>query len=177
MPAFGESRPVEDAIRKARKYKTLLIDLRGNGGGAVSTLGTMVSWFFDHEVVIATEKTRKKDVVERTKARKDPFAGSLIVLVNSESGSAAEMFARVMQIEKRGVVIGDRTAGAVMTGQVFGHAIGTDGLVFFATMVTVGDVRMSDGSTLEKVGVVPDEVALPAPSDLASGRDIQVTAG
>ena len=171
MPSFAEPKPVEDAIKKARGFKTLVIDLRQNGGGAVSTLNTMVSWFFGREVLIGTEKTRKKDVVERTRTRKDPFSGKVIVLVDSETGSAAEMFARVLQIEKRGIVIGDRTVGAVMTGRVFGHAMGTDGMVFYGTMVTVGDVRMSDGSTLEKVGVSPDVIALPAPADLASRRD------
>jgi len=121
--------------------------------------------------VIGREKTRNKEVVERTRPKKDPFSGKVIVLVDSESGSAAEMFARVLQIEKRGMVIGDRTAGAVMTGRVFGHAMGMDSMVFYGTMVTVGDVRMSDGSSLEKAGVSPDESALPQPADLASQRD------
>jgi C-terminal processing protease CtpA/Prc len=32
-------------------------------------------------------------------------------------------------------------------------------------------VIMSDGNTLEKVGVTPDELLLPTPADLAAGRD------
>jgi C-terminal processing protease CtpA/Prc len=79
--------------------------------------------------------------------------------------------ARLLQIEKRGVVIGDHTAGAVMTAAIFPHTIGIDRLVFFATTVTIGDVRMTDGGALEHVGVTPNEVVLPTGADLASKRD------
>lgn len=172
MPVFSESGPVEDQVRRARKYKTLVIDLRGNGGGLVDTLNAMVSCFFERAVIVATEKNRKKETTYTARPKREPYTGRLIVLVDSESASAAEIFARVVQIEKRGTVIGDRTAGAVMTGRIFGHSIGTEyQQVLYATMITVGDVRMSDGSSLEKVGVVPDEISLPAAADLAARRD------
>jgi hypothetical protein len=38
----------------------------------------------------------------------------LVVLVDSGSVSCAELFARLMQIEKQGVVMDDHSAGAVM---------------------------------------------------------------
>jgi carboxyl-terminal processing protease len=172
MPAFRDAGPVEEQIRKARGFKTLVLDMRGNGGGSVDTLNTMISWFFDREVVVATQKERKKETTFRAKPRRDRYQGRVIVLVDSQSGSAAEVFARVIQLEKRGTVVGDRTAGAVMTGRIFSHAIGADEqMVFFATMVTVADVRMSDGASLEKTGVQPDELSLPTPADLAAGRD------
>ncbi len=81
------------------------------------------------------------------------------------------MFARIVQIEKRGTVIGDRTAGAVMTAQFFPHAVGLGAVAFYATSITVAYIRMSDGRSLEKVGVLPDEVVLPTPADLAAHRD------
>ena len=105
-----------------------------------------------------------------TKPARRGFTGKLIVLVDSRSASAAEVFARIVQLEKRGTVIGDRTAGAVMTSRVIPHKVGVAG-VFYATTITIGDVRMSDGASLEKVGVEPDERLLPSPSDLAAGRD------
>ena len=172
MRGFGDPKLVQDGVRRARAFKTLIVDLRGNGGGAVDTLNTMVSGFFDREVVVAVEKSRKKEETFRAKPARNPFLGRVIVLVDSESGSAAEMFARVVQLEKRGVVLGDRTAGAVMTARIFSHSVGLDDArVFFGAMITVGDVRMSDGSSLEKIGVTPDYLTLPAPADLAAGRD------
>jgi C-terminal processing protease CtpA/Prc len=75
-----------------------------------------------------------------------------------------------VQIEKRGDVIGDRTAGAVRSSRVLSHKVGAVGVVY-GLSVTIGDVVMSDGASLEKVGVVPDEIILPSPADLAVSRD------
>jgi C-terminal processing protease CtpA/Prc len=103
---------------------------------------------------------------------KNPFTGRLTVLVDSRSASAAEMFARIVQIEKRGIVLGDRTSGAVMRSRLFTHrAESRTASAVYGTSVTVADVRMSDGASLEKAGVEPDEIVLPTQTDLASGRD------
>lgn len=169
--AFGDSKAAERAIKRARPSKSLILDLRGNSGGSVEALLNVVSWLFDRDLLVATEKTRKGDKAMPAKGRKDAFTGPLTVLIDSRSGSAAEMLARVVQIEKRGTVIGDRSAGAVMTGRMFPHTIGIDKIAFYATMITIGDVRMSDGGSLEHVGVTPDETLLPTAADLAARRD------
>lgn len=147
------------------------LDLRGNGGGAVDSLRAMLSRLFDRDVRIGIEKARKGEKPLEAKGRKDAFSGKLVVLVDSQSGSAAEMLARVVQLEKRGTVIGDRTAGAVMTARIVPHLVGTTSLAFYATTITIGDVRMADGMSLEHVGVTPDETVLPTAADLAAGRD------
>jgi C-terminal processing protease CtpA/Prc len=45
------------------------------------------------------------------------------------------------------------------------------GSLFFGSSITVADVIMSDGRSLEKEGVAPDEMLLPTAEDLAAGRD------
>lgn len=167
---------VDELMKTVRKHKTVILDLRGNGGGYVKTLARLVSYFFDKEISIAQVKRRKKTEQQKSKPRSADkvFMGNLIVLVDSRSGSAAEMFARIVQIEKRGVVIGDRTAGAVMQS-LFHPAMVTDAsssnVVVFGVSVTDAEVIPSDGKLLEHVGVIPDEVKLPTAADMAAGRD------
>jgi carboxyl-terminal processing protease len=156
-----------DLPRTIRKDKVLIVDLRGNHGGLASAEEYFIRMFFDHDVKIFDKVERKKTSPEIVK--KGPyFPGKVIVLVDSESASAAEIFARVMQLEKRGTVIGDRTSGRVMeaTGFYFASS-GVD----YGAEVTIANLIMTDGNRLEHGGVTPDEVAFPQPLDLASGRD------
>ena len=163
---------VDSMIGEARGHKALILDLRGNGGGRVDALERMIGNVFDHDVVLGTVQERKKTEKEIAKTRGGrAFTGKLIVLIDSESASAAELFARVIQLEKRGVVIGDRSAGAVMEAIPKPHSVGIDRKVYYGNSVTIGNVVMTDGRSLEHVGVTPDEVVLPAPEDLAAGRD------
>ena len=172
MRMFGNPDAVDEMIAKARGSRTLILDLRGNGGGAVAALRELVSRVFDREIVVAQEKLRDRETREVAKPARTRFSGRLIVLVDSRSASAAEMFARIVQIERRGTVLGDRTSGQVMTSRIFPHQYGVGPAVgFYAASVTVADVRMSDGASLEKVGVEPDEIVLPSPAYLAASRD------
>ncbi|HEY0547516.1 MAG TPA: S41 family peptidase [Pyrinomonadaceae bacterium] len=173
MKSFeADEKHVDVMMGKAKSFKTLILDLRGNGGGAQDTLKRLVSYFFDHDVTVATNKKRKesKPIIAKTRGG-DMFKGNLIVLVDSNSASAAEMFARIIQLEKRGTVMGDKTMGAVMAANWFDHQTGNGDVFFYGASVTVADVLMSDGKSLENVGVTPDEVMLPTGADLASQRD------
>jgi carboxyl-terminal processing protease len=158
-------------VEQARQAKAMVLDLRDNPGGDVEALRELVSRLFDRNVRVGTEVTRKAERPLEARGRKDAFTAPLAVLVDSRSASASEVAARVVQVEKRGTVIGDRTAGAVMLSRIFPHQLGMDVITVYATSITVADLRMSDGGTLERVGVTPDEIVLPTGADLAAGRD------
>jgi C-terminal processing protease CtpA/Prc len=44
-------------------------------------------------------------------------------------------------------------------------------VVVYAASITSADLIMSDGKSLEKVGVTPDQVMLPTAQELAAGHD------
>jgi len=79
-----------------------------------------------------------------------------------------------MQIEGRGLVVGDRSAGAVVTAIKFSHTVGFERKIPYETQISVLDVVMSDGQRLERIGVTPDHVVLPTASDLVARRDPQL---
>lgn len=132
-----------------------------------------IGYFFDHPIKFGTEVSRGKSKERVAKNQgSHEFAGDLVVLVDSTSASASEVFARVMQIEKRGKVIGDATSGKVMTAQLFG--IAATRLYTFSVSrieVTVADLVMSDGQRLEGKGVVPDVPIVPTGRALAEKAD------
>jgi len=167
-----DEREIDRLIGLARKHSVLLLDLRGNGGGAMPTLRYLVSNLFDHEVHIGTNVTRKgKSPLNVKTSGKGIFAGKLIVLVDAQSASAAEVLARVVQLEHRGTLIGDRSEGSVMEAGIYPFQVGLGLPIGFAAEITIADLIMSDGKSLEKIGVTPDVLALPTAADLAAGRD------
>ena len=174
MPEFDLTEDeVDRVIRQARRHQTLILDLRGNPGGAVKTLQYLVGSVMNHDVTIATRKGRKTDLKPQlAKSRgASAFQGKLTVLVDSQSASAAELFARVVQLEHRGAVLGDHSSGSVMESRHYQFSQGADVKFFYGASITDADLIMGDGRSLEHTGVSPDEVILPTPADLAAGRD------
>jgi C-terminal processing protease CtpA/Prc len=172
MPAFNSEKVIDDLMEKAKKRKFMILDLRGNGGGYETALLKLTGYFFDRDIKIGDLKGRKEAKPLTAKTRgKNVFNGKLIVLVDGESGSASELFARVVQLEKRGTVIGDRTAGLVMQGTYYPHKSGLDLVFYYGVSVTTADLIMTDGKSLERVGLTPDELLTPTPEDLAVQRD------
>lgn len=172
MPQFDLSpSEVKNNMRRAEKHKALILDLRGNPGGAVETLGAMVGSFLDGEMKIGDVESRERMKPIMGKAVGEAWKGKLLVLIDSQSASASELFVRVMQLEKRATLIGDRSSGSVMMSRSYDHEVGSDTVIVFATSITVANIIMKDGKSLEHTGVEPDELMLPTPDDIAAGRD------
>ncbi|MHB8216741.1 MAG: S41 family peptidase [Candidatus Sulfotelmatobacter sp.] len=162
---------IESIIGKARRHSALIIDLRGNGGGSVEVLSLLLGRMFDHDVKIADRVGRSVRSPQIAKSASPHFDGKLIVLVDSRSASAAELFARVVQIEKRGTVVGDVSSGQVMEAKHYIDREGVYSVLFYGASITDADLIMTDGRSLEGVGVTPDQTILPTATDLAVGHD------
>jgi C-terminal processing protease CtpA/Prc len=162
---------IEKQIGKARGQKALILDLRGNGGGSTETLSSLAGSLFDHDVKILdrVERDATKPMIAKRQAH--VFDGKLIVLVDASSASASEILARVVQLEHRGTVIGDRSEGAVMEAKRYRESTGVSMGPVFGFSITDANLIMTDGKSLEGTGVTPDEILLPTAADLAAGRD------
>jgi C-terminal processing protease CtpA/Prc len=169
---------IDKMMKEVASHQKLILDLRGNGGGYVETEEHLMGYLFPKDVKIADVITRKKTEVRMAKSRGEKaFKGELVILVDSRSASASEMVARVIQIEKRGKVIGDVSSGAVMTSiyvPLFSQASAFADIVISSVgmSVTVADVVMSDGSRLEKIGVIPDVPLIPTGLALSTKVDV-----
>ncbi|MEO6417182.1 MAG: S41 family peptidase [Gemmatimonadaceae bacterium] len=173
MPTFAMGYDdIYDVLKRARKRKALVLDLRGNSGGYVKTMLELAKQMHRDSLVVGTLRGRRKTSQLVAKgAGGDAFTGQLYILVDDRSASASEIFARAMQLAGRAKIIGDRTAGAVMESLYHPRSIGMETKMFYGVSVTEADVIMSDGGRLERVGVTPDERLLPTSADLAAHRD------
>jgi len=166
---------VDREMEKAGNYRYLILDLRGNPGGRVVTLRRLLGHFFAEEFALGARHMRDTVVPMIVQPVGDtPYAGEVIVLIDSESASAAEITARTLQLRGRATIVGDRSAGAVMASIVVPMTLGSDfqaRVLPFGMTVTVSDVVMSDGNSLEHSGVIPNIAVLPTGKDLGEKRD------
>lgn len=171
MPAF-RWRIIYRAEHKLKNRKALILDLRGNPGGYYEALEGFTGQFFDSDIKISEAKGRKKFKPNVAIGRKNKaFKGQLVILIDGESSSEAELFARTIQLQKRGTVIGDRSAGSVMRSRFYPLHHGGYNEMLYGVFVTEADVIMPDGNSLEHVGVTPDELLLPTAQELNANLD------
>jgi carboxyl-terminal processing protease len=94
----------------------VMVDLRHNSGGDTFSLGTVIGEFFDRRVDWrdfhhARRKLRREALVA---VGISGLSGAVALLIDAETASAAEIFAAVMREQGRAVLVGRKTAGAVL---------------------------------------------------------------
>jgi C-terminal processing protease CtpA/Prc len=168
-PDLDMDRPtLHGFMGSARKKSSLIIDLRENVGGHEEILEELAGYFVEQETKICDFEGRRAVAPLTARGRSDGFKGKLIVLIDSKSSGAAELFARFIQLQKRGTVIGDVSAGAVFRARLHRFDLGESP---FAASISEAAPVMSDGVCIERQGVTPDEFLLPTADDLANAND------
>jgi C-terminal processing protease CtpA/Prc len=173
LPTFNVADTALDAVRRRlREARALVLDLRGSGGGATGRLQAVLGLLYRDRVEIGTLVERQRERPLRADGTgANAFTGPVVVLVDSRSAGAGEVLGRVVQLTGRGVVLGDRTAGAAMHSLQQKMSIGADRPVLYGVSVTDAALVMADGGELEQVGVTPDETILPTATQMAARED------
>jgi C-terminal processing protease CtpA/Prc len=174
MPYFDlTASEIDRQFDKLGAAGTLILDLRANGGGREDGMLRLLGNLFDHDVVVGELRERKssRQLIAKTRGHGRTFGGKLFVLVDSDSASASEVVARVVQLEHRGTIVGDRSSGSVMRAIGVEHQLGADVSIYWGMEVTIADLVHPDGKSLERVGVTPDVLLLPTQEDVAARRD------
>ena len=89
----------------------LVIDLRGNGGGALSEATSLTGLFIETGPIVQVKDAKGRIRVKRDPDRSIAYTGPLAVVVDRDSASASEIFAGAIQDYRRGVVLGEPTFG------------------------------------------------------------------
>lgn len=101
-----------EAYNKLGKVNSLILDLRGNGGGLLDQAIEMSEFFLPFgSVIVSTEGRSVKDTVYRSRRPGEFTDGNLIVLIDSSSASGSEIVAGAIQDWDRGIIIGQPSFG------------------------------------------------------------------
>lgn len=133
----------------------LILDLRGNPGGPPLAAREISSFFLTPgEEFAYFQKTGQAKAALDVPTIPDQYhyRGPIVILVNKESGSAAELFSGVMQKRNRATLIGTNTAGKVLLKSMFNFD--DESMVLLVT----SRGYYPDGSAFSFNGVVPDHM-------------------
>ncbi|MFH1245304.1 MAG: 4-alpha-glucanotransferase, partial [Candidatus Omnitrophota bacterium] len=136
---------------KNRGMTKLILDLRGNGGGLVKSVKRTLRLFMPAGTEIAAFEDRSKGKTVCRADESGKYCGyPLVVLVNGDSYSAAELFAAAVQDNKIGALVGKRTGGKGV-GQTY-YTLG-DGSCL---VITFEKWLTPRGRCVQGTGIEPD---------------------
>lgn len=162
----------EAALRLVANTDAVIFDLRQNGGGSPDMIDLLLSAFFGDKPVLLNrfyerEGDRKIDfttLADFSGARRPSVP--VYVLTSGRTASAAEEFSYDVQTQKRGLIVGETTAGGANPGGTFDAGEGFQ--VFISTGAAINPIT---GTNWEAVGVKPD-VAVPAADALERAQTL-----
>ncbi len=171
--ATDDVRAILAGLQK-KKVGSLVLDLRGNGGGLLSHARDISGLFIPRGPVVQTRDSDGKIEVLSDNDPSVSFSGNVVVLVDRFSASAAEILAGALQDYERAVVVGTSathgkgTVQAVLDLDRMQPKQGGEPLGLYK--ITVQEYfRVSGGSTQLK-GVIPD-VLLPDPTSFVDSGE------
>ncbi|UZO79594.1 S41 family peptidase [Aquimarina sp. ERC-38] len=148
---------IANAFTFLKNTDALIIDVRNNGGGFEEMVAHYISYFFDSEIPIHLSDYRCTLHNHIYGISTDPNVSGpklpnmkLYILVNANTGSAAESFAYIIKHLKRGTIIGEITAGAGNGASQ--HHINDRFSIQVSSEETINPITKT---SFEKVGVIP----------------------
>ena len=101
------------------KIKSLIIDLRSNGGGLLNEAVKIVNFFIPKDKVVVSTKSRLKEMNRSYTTKAQPIAEDLqlVVLIDEYSASASEIVAGSLQDLDKAVIIGQTSFGKGLVQQ------------------------------------------------------------
>lgn len=149
----------------------LVIDVRGNTGGFLEAAVDISSWFLPAGKVVVTEDFggRRENVVHRSKGY-DIFNENLklVILVNSGSASATEIFAGALSEHGKAKLVGEKTFGKGSVQELISVTNDT------SLKITIAHWLTPNGKSFSNDGLVPDYIVPMTGEDRVAGRDPQL---
>lgn len=182
IPSFyvGLTNDVKTQLQKVAKdnVSSLVIDLRGNGGGALTEAISLSGLFIPSGPVVQVRDNNGR--VRQDFDRDDVvyYKGPLVVIVNRFSASASEIFAAAMQDYGRALIVGEQTFGKGTVQQyrpltrVYDQMLSPDWPGLGSVQYTIQKFYRINGGSTQLKGVTPD-LLLPSFDSVEMGESFE----
>lgn len=166
IPSFyvGLTNDVKTQLQKVAKdnVSSLVIDLRGNGGGALTEAISLSGLFIPSGPVVQVRDNNGRVRQDFDKDDVVYYKGPLVVIVNRFSASASEIFAAAMQDYGRALIVGEQTFGKGTVQQyrpltrVYDQMLSPDWPGLGSVQYTIQKFYRINGGSTQLKGVTPD---------------------
>ncbi len=166
---FSESVPkkVEEALQELneKEVEGLILDLRNNSGGLVSSgIAVADSLLSEKPVVETKNRNGIKDAIISQK--EISFDGPMVTLVNKGTASASEILAGSLQDNERSILMGEKTYGKGLIQSL--KSLGDESGI----AITVASYLTPKGNNIQGQGMTPDKILdLPDAIEYGSADD------
>ncbi|MDV5168853.1 carboxy terminal-processing peptidase [Photobacterium rosenbergii] len=170
IPSFyvGLSEDTKKELAKLNDQQVdgVVIDLRNNGGGALTEATALTGLFINSGPVVQVRDSYGRVKVNGDSDDRVYFDGPLTVLVNRYSASASEIFAAAMQDYGRAVILGEQSfgKGTVQQHRSLNHIYDLFDKPLGHVQYTIQKFYRINGGSTQNLGVVPD-LAFPTAVD------------
>jgi carboxyl-terminal processing protease len=166
-PFFGDlAEKFAQALKTMADTDGLIVDLRGNPGGAAPLTTTCASLLCAEDGSLGQARFRyETQRYTFTGKGASAYRGRVVLLVDEQSASCSEVLAGGLQAIGRVTIVGSPSAGAVLPSTLI--VLPTGG----ALQYVLSDFRTPQGTVLEGRGVQPDFTVKQTRRDLLAGRD------
>ncbi|HHU36018.1 MAG TPA: S41 family peptidase [Treponema sp.] len=150
---------VQEALDSFSKegYTSLLIDLRNNPGGLITSVVDVADKFIDSGVIVSTQSRisyENREFLAKSGKSIVPAGFPIVVLINKGSASASEILAGALKDYHLGYLVGETTYGKGSVQQVI-DLMNND-----AMKMTMARYYTPSGANIDKQGIPPDHAVL-----------------
>ena len=155
---------------KSKNVKGIIVDLRNNGGGYVSSAKEVASLWLDNKILM-TEKSNNKNI-DTIRTNSSPLVGGVktVVLLNGSSASASEILAGAFQDYKTATIIGEKSFGKGSVQKLVDLIDGSQ------LKITIAKWYTPNEKNINGEGIHPDRAVEYNPDNINKGIDDQLNA-
>jgi len=155
--------------------RVLIIDLRGNPGGLLAAAVDVVDKFVDRGVIVSTRGRNSQEDFTYSAREEGTWRVPLVLLIDQDSASAAEILAGAIRDHHRGTIVGVRSYGKGSVQGIFPLGVANCGV-----RLTTARFYSPVGRPFARVGVEPDvlvrQTAKPVENGSLPPQDAVLTA-